>query len=312
MRSLQWITLDSSRTTITAQTGPSRGPAGAGHVINQQTYNIFIIISKKNILLEENRIFHRMKRFWMWLARKIKQGTWDINDQNKPKHILLIRHGQSEGNVDERLFGVKPDHDMLLTDLGRLQSREIGRTIKDQFIKDGSVRVIVSPYARTKGTLAEIMKELDPKSVVVVEEDPRVREQDFGNFQNSEEMNKSKQLRRDYGSFHFRFPNGESGADVYDRAHGFLDSLNRRWENQRDEDNLIIVSHGLFCRLFLMRYFKWNISVFESIPNLNNGQCIALRLDGHKYTILNPLPNMPTSANTNANNTNNDSKCIGL
>ena len=86
---------------------------------------------------------------------------------------MLIRHGQSEGNVDERLFGVKPDHHMLLTDLGRRQARETGRTIKDLFIKDGSVRVIVSPYARTKGTLAEIMKELDQESVVGVEEDPR-------------------------------------------------------------------------------------------------------------------------------------------
>ena len=36
--------------------------------------------------------------------------------------------------------------------------------------------------------------------------------------------------RREFGSFYYRFPEGESGADVYDRVTDFLGSLNREFK----------------------------------------------------------------------------------
>ena len=40
---------------------------------------------------------------------------------------------------------------------------------------------------------------------------------DFGNFQDAEGKQKEKAERLRFGRFFYRFPNGESGADVYDR-----------------------------------------------------------------------------------------------
>ena len=51
-----------------------------------------------------------------------------------------------------------------------------------------------------------------------------------------------------------------SGADVYDRVSTYLESLWRDIEKGRCGENTIIVSHGLFCRLFLMRYYHWTVS----------------------------------------------------
>jgi broad specificity phosphatase PhoE len=39
----------------------------------------------------------------------------------RPKRIFVLRHGQSEGNVDTTLFERLPDYDHSLTSLGRLQ-----------------------------------------------------------------------------------------------------------------------------------------------------------------------------------------------
>ena len=51
-----------------------------------------------------------------------------------------------------------------------------------------------------------------------------------------------------------------SGADVYDRVSTFLESFHRDIEKGRCGENTIIVSHGLFCRLFLTRYYHWTVS----------------------------------------------------
>lgn len=41
-----------------------------------------------------------------------------------------------------------------------------------------------------------------------------------GNFQDREKMRKEKEVRKRYGRFFYRFPDGESAADVYDRITG--------------------------------------------------------------------------------------------
>lgn len=43
-----------------------------------------------------------------------------------------------------------------------------------------------------------------------------------GNFQDREKMRMEKEIRLRYGRFFYRFPNGESAADVYDRITGTL------------------------------------------------------------------------------------------
>ena len=59
-----------------------------------------------------------------------------------------------------------------------------------------------------------------PKAYVRV--DPRLREQEWGNLQPVSTAKALEQEREKVGRFFFRFPNGESGADVYDRATSFL------------------------------------------------------------------------------------------
>lgn len=47
---------------------------------------------------------------------------------------------------------------------------------------------------------------------------PPPERQQFGNFQNHEEMQQCKRQRSQFGRFYYRFPDGESGLDVYTRV----------------------------------------------------------------------------------------------
>jgi broad specificity phosphatase PhoE len=50
---------------------------------------------------------------------------------SRPRNIILIRHGQSEANVDKTIYKTKPDYAMELTELGKQQALEAGLKIKE-------------------------------------------------------------------------------------------------------------------------------------------------------------------------------------
>ncbi|WP_030421247.1 histidine phosphatase family protein [Streptomyces sp. SCSIO 75703] len=204
----------------------------------------------------------------------------------RPRRIVLVRHGESTGNVDDSVYERVPDHALALTERGWAQAEETGRRLHEVFGRE-RVSVYVSPYRRTHQTLRAF--DLDPR-LIRVREEPRLREQDWGNLQNREEVLVQKSYRDAYGHFFYRFAQGESGADVYDRVGGFLESLFRSFEEPDHPPNVLLVTHGLAMRLFCMRWFHWTVAEFESLSNPGNAEMRMLVLgeDG-RYTLDRPF-----------------------
>ncbi|KAJ4769014.1 Phosphoglycerate mutase-like protein AT74 [Rhynchospora pubera] len=217
-----------------------------------------------------------------------------------PERIILVRHGESEGNVDSAAYSTTPDHQIPLTALGLRQAREAGRQIKA--ILSGSSNssngkwgayFYVSPYARTLSTLRQIGRSFSRPRVLGAREECRIREQDFGNFQVQDRMRLVKEARQRFGRFFFRFPEGESAADVFDRVASFLESLwrdidmNRLCHDHLTQTNLVIVTHGLTSRVFLMKWFKWTVDQFEHLNNPGNCEIRVMQLGpSGDYTLL--------------------------
>ncbi|MEV7380886.1 histidine phosphatase family protein [Streptomyces lydicus] len=204
----------------------------------------------------------------------------------RPRRIVLIRHGESEGNIDDTVYEREPDHALALTKAGRRQAEEAGATMRAIF-GDERISAYVSPYRRAHQTFQELG--LDPGKVRVREE-PRLREQDWGNWQDRDDVRRQKAYRDAYGHFFYRFAQGESGADVYDRVGAFLESLWRSFEDPHHPQNVLLVTHGLTMRLFCMRWFHWSVAEFESLSNPGNAEWRALLLgpDG-RYTLDRPF-----------------------
>ena len=101
-----------------------------------------------------------------------------------------MRHGESVGNVDETSYSTTPDWKIELTDLGLQQASEAGKEIR-QLCNGGSLYAYVSPYKRTMQTWQQIKKELEEGDgesgssgqIVGTRQEPRIAEQQFGNFQ---------------------------------------------------------------------------------------------------------------------------------
>merc|ERR1719223_2202627 len=163
----------------------------------------------------------------MWFRRiNSAAGNGQRRLWTKAKRIILIRHGESAGNVDPAAYVRTPDWQIALTEKGIAQARSTGHKLA-ALVKDEPVYFCVSPYRRTRQTLEELGRAINKASVLGVREDPRLAEQQFGNFQDVEAVKRAKADRHRFGRFFYRFPNGEAGMDVYNRASSFFGSLIR-------------------------------------------------------------------------------------
>jgi broad specificity phosphatase PhoE len=212
---------------------------------------------------------------------------------SKPNKIFLIRHGESTGNVDRSIYEHTPDWKVELTDKGKTQARDVSEIIYNalEYTLQSFIRVHVysSPWIRARQTaepLIHQLKCLDPDIIQYkYYEDPRLREQDWGNFPKPGATLDLKKERNKYGPFFYRFPNGESGADVYDRISTFLETLHRDFE--KNPTHVVVFTHGFTMRCFLMRWFHWSVEEFETIKNPINGHIYTMTLnhDTQKYTV---------------------------
>ena len=74
--------------------------------------------------------------------------------------IFLVRHGESEANLDRSIIARLPDHSVPLSPEGRRQAAQAGRFLAGSLAPGRRTRILVSPYARTRQTSAEIEAEL--------------------------------------------------------------------------------------------------------------------------------------------------------
>lgn len=215
--------------------------------------------------------------------------------------IILVRHAQSEGNKNRDIHQTIPDHRVKLTNEGHRQAQEAGRKLRDLLRPDDKLHFFTSPYRRTRETTEGILESLTsdtpspspfPRDTIKVYEEPRLREQDFGNFQPcSSEMERMWLERADYGHFFYRIPNGESAADAYDRVSGFNESLWRQFGEDDFADVCVLVTHGLMARVFLMKWYHWSVEYFEDLRNINHCEFVILKHnpENGKYILENKL-----------------------
>ncbi|KAF3915707.1 hypothetical protein ABW21_db0202083 [Orbilia brochopaga] len=207
----------------------------------------------------------------------------------RPRLIVLVRHAQSEGNQNKAIHQTIPDHRVKLTQFGHEQARAAGHRLKDLLLPEDKLQVYTSPYRRTRETTAGILESLGEewKPKTTVYEEPRIREQGtlypmatimFGNFQGcSAYQDKIWQERAAYGHFFYRIPNGESAADAYDRVSGFNESLWRQFAEPDCPSVIVLVTHGLMTRVFLMKWYHYTVEEFEDWMNVEHCQFVIMR-----------------------------------
>lgn len=201
--------------------------------------------------------------------------------------VILLRHGECLGNVDKSAYTRVPDHALPLTARGEEQAVAAGARIAE-LVGGTRLGVYVSPYRRTVRTLALLGLD-DPAWTV---QEPRLREQDWGNLQDPAEQRRQEDERNFFGHFYYRLAHGESGADVDDRLAAFLTELRTA---PLDVETLLVVTHGLAMRLLVRRALGWSVTLFESLSNPGTCEDRVLTGDGERWRLDRPFDQWRTA-----------------
>ncbi len=203
----------------------------------------------------------------------------------KPQNIIILRHGESEANIKKKIYGTNPDHLIPLTETGKSQCINCGKSLKP--LLDGKhITVWNSPYKRTRQTSEYALSQID-NAEIKIKEDPRLREQEWGNFYTLDQATQETEDRKRHSYFFYRIKDGESGADVYDRISTFLETLHRDFQTDNWTDTILISTHGITALIFLMRFFHWPYEDYENADRFLNCDYVVLGLDAEtgRYSI---------------------------
>lgn len=247
-------------------------------------------LSKSNFLLLLSLFLssYLLKKNWKRLAYPYFYHLFVYFYQNhrklRPKRIILLRHGETTANLDHIIYSKIPDNQIPLTEGGELQAKEMGKKIKEM-IKNETCRIYTSTFLRCKKTCEFMCAQLQDNKMKIIN-DPRIREQEWGNFQkfseNPENLQEVLKVRNEVGKMYYRFDHGESGCDVYVRVSSFLESLYRYMDHMNKDrvENIIIVTHGLTMRYFIMRFLQLSVEDFEKMWNPRNCEFWVLENNG--------------------------------
>lgn len=209
--------------------------------------------------------------------------------------FLIIRHGQSTANLEERYAGW---YDAPLTELGRKQAA----ITTDYILKNYHVDAV---YSSDLIRAVETVKEIAARANVPLVKEKALREIDGGEW----EEKRVEEIAREYPEQAYlwktdigkaRPTGGESFAELQVR----IDSALRKIAAENDGKTVVVASHGGAIRTMQclfenvpiedMRKVPWTPNASVSEVNYENGKYTPVRLGytGHLGTLITEIPLM--------------------
>ena len=160
--------------------------------------------------------------------------------------LLLIRHGQSTGNVADaearaagahRLDIDTRDADTPLSETGREQASAVGTWLRDLPAEERPTVWLTSPYRRAADTAATALEAAGLGARLLTDE--RLRERDLGILDGftghgiRHHFPEEAERRDRIGKFYYRPPGGESWTDVLLRVRYLLTDLRQQYAGER-------------------------------------------------------------------------------
>jgi broad specificity phosphatase PhoE len=197
---------------------------------------------------------------------------------------VLIRHARSTANVDPGVYATTPDHLIPLAcpvdDLDALAAGDLLRTLA---LDAAATCSWTSSFLRCLQTESLVMARAFGAARDRIErrEAYLLREREYGDWdglteaqlraRDPERLARREALATAHERFFFRYPNGESHADVVQRMAVFIAGLHR----SRYAHHVLFV-HGITQRAFRMAWFDRTIDWMEKEPNPPNASLLAI------------------------------------
>ena len=180
--------------------------------------------------------------------------------------LYLIRHGESEANVDNSVYFSTPDHQINLTPRGVNQALGVSKKLSPLLSPNKFTLLIHSPFHRAKMTAHYInsVVQLNMKECPLIYE--QLYKPSFASFK--EPYTSYSEEALDFGKYWYKEGSLESINDCYQRAVQFYTLLKTGYYDFVEQ--LVIVSHGTFLRCLIGVIKQQSVDEMMHSPDLDN------------------------------------------
>ena len=198
--------------------------------------------------------------------------------------LILLRHGQSQWNLENRFTGWK---DVPLTEKGILEAKKAGELIKKHKIHIDNI--FSSLLERANKTAEIAIKEsgllnLWKNDKLIVTRDEKLNERDYGDLVGLNKLETAEKFGKDQvhiwrRSYDIPPPNGESLKDVVDRVSPYFKNNIKPFLDQNK--NILISAHGNSLRAMMIELGMYKSKEISSIE-IPTGSPLCINLDNGK------------------------------
>ena len=206
--------------------------------------------------------------------------------------VFLLRHGQSEANLDMAANARLPDHRIELSSEGYFQAEAAANFLIPLLRHSPRVRILCSPYMRTRQTSAAIERAMTQAAIPFDRREAlELRELEFGLFDGVPDSDLGELFPREYahyqkhkqfeGEFFAPMPLGESRCAVAGRVKQIFGTILRDASEARPDpiSDFVVVSHGVTIRCFRLQWMHYPWEWYEAEANPRN--CSIQMIEGH-------------------------------
>ncbi|UYO54587.1 histidine phosphatase family protein [Rhodopseudomonas palustris] len=206
-----------------------------------------------------------------------------INPSLLRRRLFLVRHGESEANLDKTVNARLPDTQISLSPHGFEQAYAAGQALASHLSPDRRIRIFTSPYLRARQTAQKLEEALTDHGFTYDKREAiEIREISFGLFDGIPDEDLHVTFPLEYahyekhkafeGEFFAPMPLGESRCQVADRVKGIFGTILRDSSPTRPAPvrDFVIVSHGVTIRCFRMQWLHYPWEWYEHEPNPRN------------------------------------------
>lgn len=209
-----------------------------------------------------------------------------------PSQLIIVRHGQSAGNVardlahdaaEDRIILDARDADIPLSDLGRQQAASLGRWFAEQEAGARPEILLASPYLRACQTGTVFRDHGGAPEDAAICFDERLREKEFGILDGLTTMGirnihpDQAEFRTLLGKFYHRPPGGESWCDVILRLRSVMDMISLHHAGRR----VMIFTHQVV--VLCLRYIIEGMTEAEILAIDREGDVANCAITDYRY-----------------------------
>ncbi len=189
-----------------------------------------------------------------------------------PTQVTIIRHGETEWNIENRMQGQKNSS---LTQNGFLQAELTAKALMTRKFH----KILSSDLGRAMQT-AEI---INNKLRLPILQNSNLRERCFGVMEGQTGVESIQNIPHIYESYKrrmpdYKIPGGESLTEFYNRIITEFEIIAK----QHDSKNVLVISHGCVLECLLYKIFDIDLSVNRNF-SINNSSINTIAIDNNKW-----------------------------